>query len=192
MDSCTLIQNEHTQRQAHFAFHFTVLTTSRSSSSGNYIDYFRISGINEPRCSSSPLWSPLLPCDITLLSYTQTPFPPTHTLFFLSMPHGNDSLINPISSGCSPTLRHCQWRQVTEDVCRFVMEISPDWVLRSLGLKVCSRNFCYSHLSCFTTCSISWKTLLLTFYSRALKVCFLCSRWCRWQLDWRWRNEICV
>lgn len=81
VDSCTLIQNEHTQRRAHFAFHFTVLTTSRSSSSGNYIDYFRISGINEPGCSSSPLWSPLLPCDITLLSDTQTPFPP-HTLFF--------------------------------------------------------------------------------------------------------------
>lgn len=117
--------HEFRMRRAHFAFHFTVLTTSRSFFSGNYIDYFSISRINEPRCSSSPLWSPLHPGDITLLTYTHRTPPLLRFCFFcLSMPHGNDSLINPISSGCSPTQWRRQWRQVTKDAldlwCRFL------------------------------------------------------------------------
>lgn len=76
--------HEFRMRRAHFAFHFTVLTTGRSFFSGNYIDYFSISRINEPRCSSSPLWSPLHPGDITLLTYTHRTPPSPSFFFFLS------------------------------------------------------------------------------------------------------------
>lgn len=54
-----------------------------------------------------------------------------------STPHGNDSLINPISSGCLPTQWCCQRRQVTEDAFRFVMKISP------MCVKLCCRSWCY-------------------------------------------------
>lgn len=42
---------------------------------------------------------------------------PSHIyiFFFLCMPHGNNFLINPISSVCLPTQWRCQRRQVTGD-----------------------------------------------------------------------------
>lgn len=126
--SCiALFQNENTDRLI-FSFHITALTMSRSSFSNNYIDYFRISGINEPRWSFSPLWSFFSPLQHNPSHmYTQK-----H-----STPHGNDSLINPISSGCLPTQWCCQRRQVTEDAFRFVMKISP------MCVKLCCRSWCY-------------------------------------------------
>lgn len=98
--------HEFRMRQAHFAFHFTVLTTSRSSFSGNYIDYFSISGINEPRSSSSPLCSPLHPGDITLLMYThRTPPPPRFFVlfFFVSACHmATIPWLTPLAPGVHP------------------------------------------------------------------------------------------